>query len=215
MAIELFSLETLEAIAHKYGYWSVFLGIAVENTGIPLPGETITLIGGFLAGSGELVYGKVLGCAIAGAVIGDNIGYWIGKTGGWPLLVRLTQVFNVPESRLEEARRKFLKDAPKAVFWGRFVTLLRIFAGPIAGIVQMPYPQFLLCNLGGATIWALIMVTLSYFLGSVVSLNQLIAGVTQFGLVALGVIVIIASIYGIRQLIKARESRLSKLSDLR
>ncbi len=189
MSIELLSLENIQDIAHQYGYWAVFIGIALENTGIPLPGETITIVGGFLAGSGELGYWTVLGSAIAGAVIGDNFGYWIGRWGGWPFLVKVGGFFNISLKQLEEVRKKFSKNAAKAVFFGRFVTLLRIFAGPMAGIAQMPYSRFLLCNLGGAAVWALIMVTLSFFVGRLVPLHQLIHWITRFGVLALILII--------------------------
>ncbi|MBE9166476.1 DedA family protein [Pleurocapsales cyanobacterium LEGE 06147] len=185
MSIELLSLENVQEIARQYGYWAVFVGIALENTGIPLPGETITIVGGFLAGSGELNYWLVLGSAIAGAVLGDNFGYWIGKVGGWSFLVRAGRVFRIQERQIELAREQFSKNAAKAVFFGRFVTLLRIFAGPMAGIAQMPYRQFLLCNFGGATVWATTIVTLSYFLGNLVSLQQIVNWIARAGVVAL------------------------------
>jgi membrane protein DedA with SNARE-associated domain len=167
----------------------VFLGIALESAGIPLPGETITLVGGFLAGSGELNYWLVLGTAIAGAVIGDNFGYWIGKVGGWPFLVRVGRFFRITEEQLTEAKNQFSENAARAVFFGRFVALLRIFAGPMAGIAQMPYPQFILCNLAGGTLWASVMVTLSFFLGRVVPLEQLVSWMARFALVALVLVV--------------------------
>lgn len=185
MSIELLSLENIQEIAHQYGYWAVFIGIALENTGIPIPGETITIVGGFLAGSGELGYWTVLGSAIAGAVIGDNFGYWIGRFGGWQFLVKVGSLFNISLKQLEQVKNKFSKNAAKAVFFGRFVALLRIFAGPMAGIAQMPYYRFLLCNLGGAAVWALIMVTLSFFVGRLIPLHQLIHFMTQFGVLAL------------------------------
>jgi membrane protein DedA with SNARE-associated domain len=166
-----------------------FLGIALESAGIPLPGETITLVGGFLAGSGELNYWLVLGTAIAGAVIGDNFGYWIGKVGGWPFLVRVGRFFRITEEQLTEAKNQFSENAARAVFFGRFVALLRIFAGPMAGIAQMPYPQFILCNLAGGTLWASVMVTLSFFLGRVVPLEQLVSWMARFALVALVLVV--------------------------
>jgi len=188
MTPELLSLETLQEIAHQYGYWAIFLGIALENTGVPIPGETITIIGGFLAGSHDLNYWLVLGCAISGAVLGDNFGYWIGRWGGWPFLLRFGSFFRIPEKKLVAARNQFSNNAARAVFFGRFVALLRIFAGPMAGIARMPYPQFLLCNLGGATVWAVIMVTLSFFLGRLLPLQQLVTIFARFGIVALGLV---------------------------
>lgn len=189
MSFELLSLENIQELAQQYGYWVIFIGIALENTGVPLPGETITIVGGFLAGSGELAYWWVLASAIGGAVLGDNFGYWIGKWGGWPLLLRLGSFFRIPEKRLNEVKDQFSQNAPRAVFFGRFVALLRIFAGPLAGIAEMPYPQFLLCNFGGAALWASIMVSLSYFLGRFIPLHTLVAIVANFGIAALVVIV--------------------------
>ncbi len=185
MSLELLSVDNIQEIARQYGYWAVAVGIALENMGIPIPGETITIVGGFLAGSRELNYWLVLLSAIAGAVIGDNCGYWIGKFGGWPFLIRLGRLFKIPEAKLVEAREQFSSNAQRAVFFGRFVALLRIFAGPMAGIAQMPYNQFILCNLGGAALWAAIMVTISFFFGRLIPLTELVQRIAQFGVVAL------------------------------
>jgi len=76
------SLDTVQLFAREYGYWTILAGIMLENMGIPLPGETIVLVGGFLAGSGEMRFPMVLGCAILGATLGDNFGYWLGRLGG-------------------------------------------------------------------------------------------------------------------------------------
>lgn len=191
MSLEFFSLDTLQEIAHLYGYWTVFVGIALENMGIPLPGETIVIVGGFLAGSGELNYWLVLGSAIAGAVLGDNFGYWVGRVGGWQLLVKIGSIFRIQEQQLEQAKDRYSQNAAQAVFWGRFVTILRIFAGPLAGITRMPYKQFLLCNFGGAAVWSTTIVTLAYFLGNIVTLEEIIGWVTQFGIGALLIIIIV------------------------
>lgn len=205
MSFELLSLETIQEIARQYGYWAVFIGISLENTGVPLPGETITIVGGFLAGSGELNYWLVLGSAIAGAVLGDNFGYWLGRFGGWPLLQRVGKFFRFSETQLLEIRKQFSENAPRAVFFGRFVALLRIFAGPLAGIAEMPYPQFILCNFGGAALWASAMVTLSYFLGRLIPLKQVVSLVAQFGIIAL--VLVIASI-GVPLWWEARKKKL-------
>ena len=177
---ELISLDVLQAIAREYGYWAVFFGILLENMGIPIPGETVTLIGGFLAGSDELNVWYVLGAATAGAIIGDSGGYVVGYYGGWPLLLRIGKLLRVSESALEGVRDRFSQNADKAVLFGRFVALLRIFAGPLAGITRMPYPKFLLCNAIGAASWASVMVSLTYFLGRLVPLPVLVSWAAQF-----------------------------------
>lgn len=189
MSFEFFNLDTLLEVARLYGYWAVFLGIAVENMGIPLPGETIVIVGGFLAGSGELNYWLVLVSAIAGAVLGDNFGYWVGRIGGWQLLVKVGSFFRIQEQQLELAKDRYSQNAVQAVFLGRFVTILRIFAGPLAGITKMPYKQFLLCNFSGAAVWASTIVSLAYFLGKVVTLEQIVSWVTQLGIAALLVVI--------------------------
>lgn len=191
MSLELFTLDTLQEVARLYGYWAVFVGIALENTGIPLPGETIVIVGGFLAGSGELNYGLVLATAIAGAVLGDSFGYWVGRTGGWQLLVKIGRIFRIQEQQLEQAKDRYSENAFQAVFFGRFITILRIFAGPLAGITRMPYKQFLLCNFGGAAVWATTIVSLSYFLGKVFALEQIVSWVAQVGVGALLLVIIV------------------------
>lgn len=190
MSLEFFSLETIQELAKVYGYWVVFLGIALENTGIPLPGETITLVGGFLAGNETLNYWFVLLSAIAGAVLGDNFGYWLGKGVGWPFLQQVGRLFRISDEQLLATKNKFSDNAARAVFLGRFVALLRIFAGPMAGIAQMPYPKFFVCNLAGAMLWASVMVSLAFFVGQFIPLAELVHWVGQFGVLALGVVVI-------------------------
>lgn len=182
---EVVSLDAIQEIARQYGYWAIFLGISLENAGVPLPGETITLVGGFLAGSGELDYELVFGCAVGGAILGDNFGYWLGKWGGWSLLVKIGRLFRISEAQLQEVRTEFRNNAARAVFFGRFIALLRIFAGPLAGIAEMPYGKFLLCNSAGALVWAGMMVSLAFFLGKLVPLEQIAGWVAQFSVLAL------------------------------
>ena len=211
MSFDLISLEMIQTLAREYGYGAVFLGMLLENMGIPIPGETITIVGGFLAGSGELNYWWVLASAIGGAVLGDNFGYWIGYYGGWALLTRLGRLFRIREEQLIGVRDRFSQNAAKAVFLGRFVALLRIFAGPLAGIARMPYPQFIFFNLAGATIWASVMVSLAYFIGKLVPLEQLIAWVAQFTLLTL---VGVAGWIGLSAWLDSR-SKFSKRSESR
>ena len=189
MSFELLSLENIQEIAHNYGYLAIFLGILLENLGIPLPGETVTIVGGFLAGSNELNYWLVLGNAIAGAVIGGNCGYWIGRVGGWPFLLQVGKIFRISEVRLLSIKEQFTENAAKAVFFGRFFALLRIFASPLAGIAEMPFGKFLIYNVAGATAWGSVMVTLAFFAGRIISLEQLVAWVSKFAILALLILV--------------------------
>lgn len=194
MSLEFLSIDNVKEFAHHYGYWAIFLGILLENLGIPLPGETVTLVGGFLAGSHELSYWLVLTSAITGAVIGGVCGYWIGRLGGWPLLVRTSNLFRISEQRLILVKEQFSKNAAKAVFFGRFLALLRVLSAPLAGIAEIPFRKFFVYNLAGAAAWASVMVTLAFFAGSVVSLEQLVAWMSQFAIIALLIVVAIIAI---------------------
>ncbi|MBW4474481.1 MAG: DedA family protein [Stenomitos rutilans HA7619-LM2] len=185
MSLDFVSVEKIEAIAQQYGYWAVFLGIFLESLGLPIPGETVTLAGGFLAGNDQLNYWYVLVDAALGAVIGGNVGYWIGRRGGWPLLLKVGRIFRVGEERLDGLKRQFSENAAKTVFLGRFIALLRTFASPLAGIVQMPYLQFTVYNTLGAFTWASVVVTLSYFAGQFVPLEKMVAWAGQFAFVML------------------------------
>jgi membrane protein DedA with SNARE-associated domain len=183
--MEFLSLETIQALASQYGYLAVFVGILLENLGIPLPGETITIVGGFLAGSGELNYWLVLGSAAMGAFIGGIGGYFVGKYGGWSLILAASKIFRIQEVQLEEIKTKFSENALKAVFFGRFIPLIRIVSSPMAGVVEMPIGKFLAVNLLGAVTWAAVMTTLAFFVGRIVSLEQLLEWVSKFAILAL------------------------------
>jgi membrane protein DedA with SNARE-associated domain len=185
MSFEFLSPEVIEQIAQKYGYWAVFFGIFLENLGLPIPGETVTIVGGFLAGSHQLEVQWVLVDAACGAAAGGTVGYAIGAKGGWALLTRLGKLLRFQESQLEDLRRKFSENAGKAVFFGRFIALFRVFASPLAGISGMPFWTFMGYNVAGAVTWASVMVGLSYFAGQVVPLEKLIDFATQFAFVAL------------------------------
>ncbi len=185
MSLDFISIEKIEELAQQYGYWAVFLGIFLESLGLPIPGETVTLAGGFLAGNDQLNYWIVLVNAASGAVLGGNVGYWIGRRGGWTLLLNVGRTFRVGEDRLEALKRQFSENTARTVFLGRFIALLRTFASPLAGIVQMPYLQFTLYNTLGAITWASVMVSLSYFAGQFVPLEKMVAWAGQFAFVML------------------------------
>lgn len=204
MSLEFISLEAVEKFAQQYGYWAVFLGILLENIGLPIPGETVTLAGGFLAGNDQLNYWIVLADATLGATLGGTIGYWVGRTGGWSLLLSVGRLFRVQEAQLVALRNQFSENAAKAVFLGRFVALLRVFASPLAGIAQMPYAKFMLYNTLGAVVWAAAIVSLSYFAGQFVPLEQVASLASQFAALTL---VIVVAIFAVPLWLESRKAK--------
>ena len=179
------NLHDLEALLGRWGYLVIFAGMLLENAGLPLPGETITLLGGYAAGSGQLHLLGVMAAACGGAVLGDNIGYWVGRRFGWRLLLRVGRLLRLPTDQLEQWRERFLRHAGLSVFLGRFVAVLRVLAGPMAGAVAMPYRRFLLCNLAGALLWGGTMVSLAWLGGRWIPIERMLGGVVQFGVGAL------------------------------
>ncbi|MFM7695342.1 MAG: DedA family protein [Vulcanococcus sp.] len=185
------SLADLETLLGRWGYAVIFAAMLLENAGVPLPGETITLLGGYAAGSGQLHLGGVMAAAAGGAVLGDNLGYWVGRRLGWPVMVRVGGWLGQRPDQLEQLRQRFLRRAGLSVFLGRFVAVLRVLAGPLAGAVAMPYRRFLLCNLAGALLWASTMVSLAWLWGRWIPIDRMLEGVVEFGLAALGLVVLL------------------------
>ncbi|GAA2252542.1 DedA family protein [Streptomyces indiaensis] len=160
-------LETVPAVAV---YALVGLVIGLESLGIPLPGEIILVSSALLASQHGEIDPVVLGAsATAGAIIGDSIGYAIGRKGGRPLLAWLGNKFpkHFSEGHIATAERSFEKWGMWAVFFGRFVALLRIFAGPLAGVLRMPYWKFLIANVLGGIVWAGGTTAVIYYVGIV------------------------------------------------
>ena len=180
-----------DLLLQRWGYGVIFLGMLLENAGLPLPGETLTLLGGYAAGSGQLQLGGVIAAAASGAVLGDNLGYWVGRRLGWPVMLRVGGWLGQRPDQLERLRLRFLRRAGLSVFLGRFVAVLRVLAGPLAGAVAMPYRRFLLCNLAGALLWAGTMVSLAWLWGRWIPIDRMLKGVVEFGLAALGLVVLL------------------------
>ena len=157
----------LAALLATYGYWAVLIGVTVESMGLPLPGETMLLLAAISAGiTHQLSIALVIGAAAAGALLGDNIGYLVGRLGGERLLRRFGQVAPAQNKRLAVARLLFRRHGGKVVFFGRFVAVLRIFAAFLAGATAMPWRRFVLANAAGGVIWATIMGLIGYGLGA-------------------------------------------------
>lgn len=162
--------EWLETVPPLAIYLLVGVVIGLESLGIPLPGEIILVSSALLASQHGEIDPFVLGaCATAGAIIGDSIGYAIGRRGGRPLLAWLGTKFpkHFSEGHIATAERSFQKWGMWAVFFGRFVALLRIFAGPLAGVLRMPYWKFLIANVFGGILWAGGTTAVIYYVGIV------------------------------------------------
>jgi membrane-associated protein len=149
----------------RWGYWVVFFGVMLENGGLPIPGETVLLFAGFLAYQGEIRLYRAVLTAIAGATIGDSLGYALGRYGGNAFFDRYVRRIKFVGRRFESSRAIFLKHGHWAVFTGRFITGLRVFAGPLAGLFKMPYRHFLIFNFSGAVVWAAVIGCVGFLFG--------------------------------------------------
>src|SRR5712671_4689406 len=157
--------QTISGLVASSGYVVLFVLVALESLGIPLPGETALLTAAAFAALGHLSIYAVVATAVAAAIIGDNGGYWIGRAGGIALVRRYGRFMHLNESHLARARRFFERHGPKTVFIGRFIALLRTWAAVLAGAARMPYGTFLLYNALGAVCWAVIVGALGYVFG--------------------------------------------------
>lgn len=141
--------------------------IGVESMGIPLPGEIVLVSAALLAATGAVGPEWVAAAAATGAILGDSIGYAVGRRGGRPLLERLGRRFpkHLGPAHLARAELSFARHGVWAVFFGRFVALLRILAGPLAGALRVPYRRFLVANAAGGLVWAFGTTYLLFYVG--------------------------------------------------
>jgi membrane protein DedA with SNARE-associated domain len=161
-------MNTSHVIA-SYGYWALFALVALESVGIPLPGETALIIAGTYAGTThQLSPWLIFVVAAAAAIIGDNIGYWIGDTGGYRLARRYGHKVRLDDRKLKTARYLFDRHGTKVVFFGRFVSVLRTYAAFLAGTSKMRWRRFLPANASGGIVWAGIFTLASYLAGGAV-----------------------------------------------
>ena len=184
--------QWLQAIPPLSVYLIVGAVIMIESLGIPLPGEIVLVSAALLASTHDTLSPLWIAVlASAGAIIGDSIGYFIGKTGGQRLFAWAGRKFpkHFGPTHLANAERIFDKRGVWAVFLGRFIAFLRILAGPLAGSLRMHYPKFLLANAAGGIVWAGGTTVLVYYLGVVA--EEWLGRFSKFGLVAAVVIGII------------------------
>lgn len=163
--MSLFSNLDLHQFIADYGYWAIALFVGLESMGLPLPGETILIIGAGYAGSHDGSLAAVILSAAAGAIIGDNLGYVIGRQFGTRLLQRYGSKIGVTPERIKLGQYLFMRYGGKVVFIGRFIAVLRFLAAFLAGTNRMPWPRFLMANAAGAILWATVVAVAAYTLG--------------------------------------------------
>jgi membrane protein DedA with SNARE-associated domain len=153
------------ALAH-YGYWALAAILLLENAGIPLPGETVLLLASFLAYSQhELQLTWIIAVGTLAATLGDNLGFALGHFGGRPVLDRYQSIFRIPQTTLTRGENLFARYGAATIFFARFVFGMRIIAGPLAGVLRMPWRRFLLFNFLGAALWVSVIASVGYLFG--------------------------------------------------
>jgi membrane protein DedA with SNARE-associated domain len=179
----------------SYGYWAVFILVGAESLGVPLPGETALILAGIYAGhTHRLSPWLIFLVGAAAAIIGDNIGYWIGDKGGYPLARRYGSRIRLDERKLKIARYLFDIHGAKVVFFGRFVAVLRTYAAFLAGTSKMRWRRFLPANAAGGILWAAVYTAAAYLAGNALqrasgTITWVLAGATVVALVVVLVII--------------------------
>ena len=171
-------------LLNSYGLVLLFAVIAAESAGVPLPGETALIAASILAAQGHYSIVAVIVVAASAAIVGDNAGYWIGRTGGRALLERWGPVKRYAERAIPPGERFFKKHGGKTVFIGRFVAVLRVTAAWMAGISHMPWWRFLVWNAAGGIVWAMGVGLVAYYFGTAAA-----DAIARYGLVGAGVAV--------------------------
>jgi membrane protein DedA with SNARE-associated domain len=192
-----FATHTLHHLLSQYGYLAVALFVMVESLGIPFPGETMVITASVYAGATHhLVVWLIWLTAAVGAIVGDNIGFAIGRFGGYALLRRYGPRIRLDEAKLKVGRLIFDRHGGQVVFFGRFVSILRTYAAFLAGANRMTYVRFLLFNASGGIIWAGLYSIAFYYAGSALSS---VRGPVDYGLGGLAAVVVVSFIVWLRR----------------
>ncbi|MFI5114664.1 MAG: DedA family protein [Terriglobales bacterium] len=159
-------LHALRAFVADYGYWAVALALLAESAGIPVPGEITLLLASFLAHSEHHLHlGWIIVVATCAATLGGDLGYALGQYGGRPLLDRYQSFFRIPPAALQRGEEMFARYGAAAIFFARFVFGMRVFAGPLAGVLRMRWRAFTLFNFLGAALWVTVIASAGYLFG--------------------------------------------------
>jgi membrane protein DedA with SNARE-associated domain len=176
----------MESLVQDYGLFLLFLLIAMESAGIPLPGETALVAAGVLASRGDMNIVAVIAVAATGAIVGDNVGYLAGRLGGRKLLQRWALLERHASRVLPWSERFFERHGPKTIFLGRFIAVLRVTAAWLAGISRMRWWVFFLWNAAGGICWAVAVGLVAYYAGQAAA-----EAIARYGLIAGGAIVVL------------------------
>ena len=174
---------------HTYGLWFVFAIVCAESAGLWLPGETALIAAGVYAAKGHLSIVSLIVVAAAAAIIGDNIGYWLGREGGRRLIYRYPWAKRQADRVMPRAERFFDKHGGKAVFFARFFGGIRVTGAWLAGITRMPWWRFLFWNALGGIVWATAVGLVSFYAGKAVA--DAVARYGTYGGAAIAVIVVV------------------------
>jgi membrane protein DedA with SNARE-associated domain len=207
----LISLQTLQEALNLLGYPAVTLFVMIESSGIPFPGETMLLLASFYAAiDHHLQLPIIIACAALGAIVGDNLGYYAGRTGGRALVERFGRYFFLKPQHLDHAEKFFAKHGDKTVFFGRFIAILRTWSAFLAGVNHMPWRTFLSYNAAGGILWATIYGTLGYLAGRFFHDNfaQVERLARTLGWIGAGLAVVaVVAAFVIYRLLRARRSQ--------
>jgi membrane protein DedA with SNARE-associated domain len=190
-------------LVEAYGLFLLFLLVALESAGAPVPGETGLIAACVLASQGYLDIVSVITAASGGAIVGDNVGYWIGRLGGRRLLERWPASGRYLGHVVPRAEAFFARHGGKAVFFARFITVLRIAGAWVAGVAGMPWWRFLAWNVAGGVAWATGMGLATYYAGQAAT-----EALSQYGMIGATMLAALALMFGGLHLFRRRSREL-------
>jgi membrane protein DedA with SNARE-associated domain len=175
------------SFVHQFGLAALFLVVMAESSGIPVPGETALVTAGVFAQRGTLNIEAVIAVAAVAAIVGDNIGYWIGRSGGRAVLER----WSFASGSLPWAERFFQRHGAKTIFIARFFAVLRVTAAWLAGISRMQWRTFFLWNAAGGICWALLVGLVAYYAGQAAA-----DAISHYGVIG-GIVIVAVVVAGL------------------
>jgi membrane protein DedA with SNARE-associated domain len=183
--------ELLRGYLAHYGYGAVAGALLLENAGLPVPGETILLLASFLAYSEHRLHlPYIILVGVCAATLGDNVGFAIGFYGGRPLLERYQKTLHIRAATLTRGEDLFRRYGSAAIFVARFIAGMRVIAGPLAGVLRMPWRKFFLFNFLGAVVWVTVIASAGHFFGKHWSALVQVVRDTNIAMVIVAVVLI-------------------------